>query len=78
MVNLSLQQQHQQSLKGQMTKKDSYQDWIQWVEAKKYEQISSSFLNLVHYVQVPRITGSSDIANASRDENRWTKICAKI
>jgi hypothetical protein len=48
------------------------------VEVEEYERVSSSFFNLVHFVQVPRIRGSFDITDTSRDENMWIKICARI
>jgi hypothetical protein len=61
-----------------MTKEDEYQDWIQWVEAKKIEQVSSYFPNIIHYVQIPRIGSLFDTVDTSSDENRWTKICVRI
>jgi hypothetical protein len=48
------------------------------VEVEEYEWVSSSFFNLVHFVQVPRIRSSFDITDTSRDVNMWIKICARI
>jgi hypothetical protein len=38
MVNFILQQWHQKLLERQLTFKNDYQDWIQWVEIKEKER----------------------------------------
>ncbi len=48
------------------------------MEVEEFEQVSSSFPNTIHSVQILGIGGLFDIVDTSRDENRWIEICARI